>query len=69
MTGLADVDAFKIYIQLCMWLGLLPLFIHALTDFLIVLQWKCSHLLDTKQPKFTESSTPKRIFERLNHTW
>ena len=32
-------------------------FMRALIDFPIVLQWKRSHLLDTKQSKFTESST------------
>ena len=32
--------------------------VRALIDVLTALQWKCSHLLDTKQPKFTESSTP-----------
>ena len=25
MTGLADVDGFKIYIQVCVWLGSQPL--------------------------------------------
>ena len=32
-------------------------FMRALIDFPIALQWKRSHLLDTKQSKFTESST------------
>ena len=27
MTGLADVDGFKIYMQMCMWLGFRPLII------------------------------------------
>ena len=31
----------------------------SLIDFLIALQWKHSHLLDTKQPKFTKLSTTK----------
>ena len=29
-----------------------------LIKFLIVIQWKCWHLLDTKQPKLGQSSTP-----------
>ena len=31
----------------------------------IAIQWKHSHLFGTKQPKFTESSTPKIIFSML----
>ena len=33
----------------------------------IVLQWKRSHLLVEKQPKFTETSIPLEYLHRINH--
>ena len=42
----------------CSFCWILCQLMRALIDVLIALQWKSSHLLDTKQPKFIEWSTP-----------